>query len=114
MRRLVLVALLCLALGYAEAAPLRGGTGIRAQLLWDVVADVDSYAIHCGTSTGTYTQSDDVGNVLYVRLIDTSLTFVRGTTYYCVVRAVDASIESEDSDEICFTWNGPNRRTTPC
>lgn len=120
MRRIAALLLIALCLVAADAqargiaGPGRRGTGIPPQMLWAAAVDVDSYIIYCGTSTGTYNQSDDVGNVLYVKIADTTLSLTPGTDYYCAVRSVADAVESEDSNEVCFHWNGPTRRTTSC
>jgi hypothetical protein len=72
----------------------------QATLAWDppeISTDVTGYKIHYGTTSGTYTQSVDVGN-------QTSYTvnnLTDGQTYYFVVTSYNAAAyESEYSNEV--------------
>lgn len=89
--------------GFALAAT-RGNPGaFGGSLAWNTSPTAISYRIYWGTTTGVYTQSVDVGNVLSYSMA--LLGLQRETTYYSVVRAWDGALESANSGEIIL-FNG--------
>jgi hypothetical protein len=71
-------------------------------LKWDAsTGDVSGYKIYYGLSQGNYPFSDDVGNVTQYSLSNFSLS--EGTTYYFVVRAYNASGESDNSNVTTYS-----------
>jgi hypothetical protein len=84
----------------------------ESMLSWDAVTgDVTGYKIYYGTSSGSYINSKDAGNVTQYPLANLSLEV--GTTYYFVVRAYNASGESESSNETSYTLPSPEDSTPP-
>lgn len=83
--------------------------GADALLAWDApatnsdgtaLADLNGYIVYYGTSTGSYSQSVDVGNVTAYSVTGLS----DGATYYFAVSAYDTSgNESTKSNEITKT-----------
>jgi hypothetical protein len=71
-------------------------------LAWDPngEADLGGYRVRYGQTSGSYTQSVDVGNVTTATLLDLQ----PGVTYYIVVTAYNtAGLESLPSNEVSFT-----------
>ena len=81
-----------------------------ATLAWNPDSDptVVGYRVHLGTSSGVYTQEEDVGNLTSA----TVSSLVGGATYYFVVTAYDASaVESSPSNEVSYA--PPTSTPTP-
>jgi fibronectin type 3 domain-containing protein len=84
----------------------------ESMLSWDAVTgDVTGYKIYYGTSSGSYFYSKDAGNVTQYPLAN--LFLEEGTTYYFVVRAYNASGESESSNETSYAVPSPGDTTPP-
>lgn len=65
--------------------------------------DLAGYRVHCGKTTGSYTITQDVGNVLEYKVSDTLPT---DGVYFCVATAYDTSgNESAYSNEVTFPLN---------
>lgn len=69
-----------------------------AILRWDASSGATSYTVKWGTSTGTYTSNQSVGNV--TSYDPTSLGLTQGVTYFMAVFASNGSGESSASNEI--------------
>ena len=83
-----------------------------ADLKWEAsTGDVSGYTIYYGLSHGSYTFSDDVGNVTQYSLDNFSLS--EGTTYYFVVRAYNAFGESGDSNVTTYAVPSADDTTPP-
>jgi Domain of unknown function (DUF4082)/Fibronectin type III domain len=68
-------------------------------LAWDAEPGVAGYRVHCGTSSGSYTQSSDVGT----NTTTTVSNLTAGQTYYFAVTAYNsAGLESQPSDQVSF------------
>lgn len=77
-----------------------------AMLKWiAATGPVKGYKIYYGTSEGNYTENIDVGNVTQYSIGRLSLP--EGTTYYFVVRAYDASRESDNSNTAKYSVGVP-------
>ncbi|MBU0992199.1 MAG: fibronectin type III domain-containing protein, partial [Proteobacteria bacterium] len=86
--------------------------GAEYKLKWDAVSgDVTGYKINYGTSVGNYTNTKDVGKVTEYALSNLPLSV--GTTYYFVVRAYNATCESEDSDYVTYKVTAVSDTTPP-
>ncbi len=91
----LIVALWLASLSFVEAAE-------SITLTWDADAspDIAGYRLYSGTSSGTYTESIDVGNIT----VATIPNLTAGITYFCVVTAYNtAGLESGPSNEASFT-----------
>ena len=76
-----------------------------AKIKWGAVSgEVVGYKLCYGTSSGSYPNQIDVGNVTEYSLANLSLE--AGTTYYFVVRAYNQYCESSDSDMVSYTTDG--------
>jgi fibronectin type 3 domain-containing protein len=62
---------------------------------WDAVTGADSYKIYWGTSSGSLTNSQDVGSVTSFDWSGLSPKMALNTTYYVQVRTIDNSVESD-------------------
>ena len=70
---------------------------MKVDLSWDASpSSPDTYLVHRGSTSGTYTESHDAGNNLSYQ--DAGLT--NGTTYYYAVTAKKGSHESTNSNEV--------------
>jgi hypothetical protein len=68
-------------------------------LAWDAESGVAGYRLHYGTSSGSYTQSSDVGT----NTTATVSNLTAGQMYYFVVTAYNsAGLESQPSDQVSF------------
>lgn len=72
----------------------------QKRFYWDAVSGATSYKFMWGTSTGSYSNSFSVTDIQQYRASGLQPNLANGTTYYIVVRAVDAQGESADSNEI--------------
>lgn len=72
----------------------------QKRFYWDAVTGATSYKFMWGTSTGVYTNSFSVTDVQQHRASGLQPNLANGTTYFLVIRAVDAEGESSDSNEI--------------
>lgn len=70
-----------------------------SRLQWDAVSGATSYNVVWGTSSGTYTGSQSVGNVTRFNLADIA-GLAQNTTYFMAVRAVNASGQGAASNEL--------------
>src|SRR5207249_6805835 len=78
-------------------------------LAWDRSADpsVSGYRLHCGTHSGVYTQTIEIGNATATLISN----LVEGATYFFAVTAYrTASLESSLSNEVLYRV--PVSRTT--
>ncbi len=90
----LLSGLVSLLLGLVSAAHAANVT-----LAWDAESGVAGYRLHYGTSSGSYTQSSDVGT----NTTATVSNLTAGQTYYFVVTAYNsAGLESQPSDQVSF------------
>lgn len=80
-----------------EAAP--GDS--QATLNWSRVENADSYTIHYGTQTGSYTKTATATKDTYGNYVIPGLS--NGTTYYFVVSATVNGVESDYSNEASAT-----------
>lgn len=65
-----------------------------------IVTDLAGFKVYCGKSTGYYTITQDVGNVLEYKVSD---TLPADGIYFCVATAYDSSgNESAYSNEVSF------------
>ena len=69
-------------------------------LAWDAVAGADAYKVYVGTSPGTYSQNQNVGNVTTLALGAISPPLNANTTYYLAAAALQGATESAKSNEI--------------
>jgi hypothetical protein len=92
--KLLLSGVASLLLGLVPAA-----NAANVTLAWDVESGVAGYRLHYGTSSGSYTQSSDVGT-------NTSATvsnLTAGQTYYFVVTAYNSGgLESQPSNQVSY------------
>jgi hypothetical protein len=87
-------------------------TAQSVTLRWDAnpEPDVAGYRVYYGTSSGKYSQSNDVGNVTGTTI--SNLT--AGQTYYFVVTDYDTSgLESLPSNEVAYSVPSPTPTPTP-
>lgn len=92
----------------AFAQPVQVNTA--SKLLWDAPADTDlaSYQVFYSTTAGTYDLENPVGEVeaAIAEFLILDGNPVEGTTYYAVVRAVDAAGNvSPLSNEVSFVMD---------
>lgn len=91
------------------------GTAQAAQsvfLLWNAnpAPDIVGYRVHYGTSSGNYSQSNDVGNVTGTTISNLNA----GQTYYFAVTDYDTSgLESLPSNEVAYSVPSPTPTPTP-
>lgn len=73
---------------------------IAVVLTWNASAGATSYKVYRGTSSGTYSNNWNVGNVTEydVNLLTPKMVF--NTTYYFAVAAIDAGGEGAKSAQI--------------
>ena len=94
MRKLILIAVLLLAMLFPMLA-----LGASAVLAWDAPAGtITGYNIYRSTTSGAFTTK--LNAALVTTLTYTDTTAVAGTTYFYVVRAVNATGESPNSNQI--------------
>jgi hypothetical protein len=89
------------------AMPLPAATAAEVTLAWDAnnEPDLDGYKVYYGSSSGNYSNSVDVGNVLE----HTISGLQEGVTYYFAAKAYDTNEnESGYSEEITHTIAAPN------
>ena len=73
------------------------------------LTDLGGYKAHCGTVTGAYTITADMGNVTTYKISD---NLPGSGTYYCAITAYNASgLESPLSNEVSFVLT---RRPSGC
>jgi len=63
--------------------------------------DVTGYKVYYGTDPGNYTNNIDVGNVTQYNISGLE----EGPTYYFVARAYNDAGESENSNEVSWSWS---------
>jgi PKD repeat protein len=63
--------------------------------------DITGYRIYYGTNPGDYTNNIDVGNVTQYKISGLQ----EGNTYYFVARAYNDSGESDNSNEVSWSWS---------
>jgi len=103
MKRLFVIALvLCFALFTTPA--IQAQVAPQVVVGWDAVpasAGATGYNVYRSTTSGTF--STKLNTALITALTYTDTTVVRGTTYFYVVRAVNATGESPNSNQITHT-----------
>src|SRR6266849_4550305 len=68
-------------------------------LAWDADPNVVGYRLYSGTTSGVYTQTTEVGNVVAASVSN----LANGNTYFFVVTAYNASaVESAPSNEVSY------------
>lgn len=90
--------------GVAYAIPSSSENDIAdlVDLEWPTVGGATSYRVKWGESTGSYSNTNDVGDVLTYPLVDLTPTMQKGTTYYLRVYSWNGSIETAVDAEIKF------------
>ena len=66
----------------------------------DAAAGADAYKVYVGTSPGTYSQNQNIGNVTVFPLGGISPPLNAATTYYIAAAALQGATESAKSNEI--------------
>ena len=69
-------------------------------LTWNAVTGATSYKIYRGTSSGSYSNNWDVGNVTEYDVNLLTPAMVYDTTYYFAIAAIDGGGEGAKSSEI--------------
>jgi hypothetical protein len=98
--------------GLLAGLPAVAQTAQSVALLWDANPDpgIVGYRVYYGTSSGNYSQTNDVGNVTGT----TVSGLAAGQTYYFVVTDYNtAGLESLPSDEVAYTTATPAPTPTP-
>ena len=77
----------------------------QVTLAWNAVSGATSYKVFRSTTTGSYNTASPVATVTTTNTTDTGLT--NGTTYFYIVRALNADGESANSNEVSATPSLP-------
>jgi hypothetical protein len=90
-------------------------SGLSAQsvtLAWDrnLAADIAGYRLYCGTASGVYSQTIEVGNVTSAKLS----ALQAGKSYFFVVTDYNtAGLESPPSNQVLYSVTGGSSTPTP-
>lgn len=83
----------------------------QVTISWAASAGATSYSVYMGTSAGGESSTAVEAGITGLSTTITGLT--NGTTYYCMVKAVDAAGASAASNEASATPTAPTQPTTP-